>query len=180
VVAVDKCHASACRASARLNDNALQGIVTTASDLLLPLAAESVDAVLATDLIEHVAEPEVMLREMSRVLKPGGVCLVSAAHRWSWENIVADPHWGLAGVALMPRWLGKLYVCRVRRRASDYDVWTMPTRSDIEKLMRKAGLRPMNDARPLRRVHSPPSVIQVWATKPADNQAQPIAARNLD
>jgi len=49
------------------------------SDILaLPVDDESFDVVLCTEVLEHVPEPIAAVREMSRVLKPGGLLLVSA------------------------------------------------------------------------------------------------------
>lgn len=41
----------------------------------LPLAADSADAVLCTEVLEHVADPDRCMREIARVLKPGGVAI---------------------------------------------------------------------------------------------------------
>ena len=38
----------------------------------LPLADNSFDSILLTDVFAHVAEPHQLMREFSRVLKPGG------------------------------------------------------------------------------------------------------------
>jgi SAM-dependent methyltransferase len=43
----------------------------------LPLAGGSVDTVLALELLEHVPQPLAVLREIGRVLKPGGTIIVS-------------------------------------------------------------------------------------------------------
>jgi SAM-dependent methyltransferase len=47
----------------------------------LPLAEDSADAVLLLDVIEHVAEPQRVLIEAHRVVRPGGVIVVSVPHR---------------------------------------------------------------------------------------------------
>lgn len=47
----------------------------------LPLADGSVDAVLMLDIVEHVESPERALAEARRVLRPGGVLVVSVPHR---------------------------------------------------------------------------------------------------
>jgi SAM-dependent methyltransferase len=43
----------------------------------LPFADESVDTVLSTEVLEHVPDPRRCVREMARILKPGGRLLVT-------------------------------------------------------------------------------------------------------
>lgn len=43
----------------------------------LPLADETCDSVLATELLEHVEDPAAVCREIARVLKPGGCALIT-------------------------------------------------------------------------------------------------------
>lgn len=43
----------------------------------LPFRDGSVDTVLSTEVLEHVPRPEVLVREMARVVKPGGKVLVT-------------------------------------------------------------------------------------------------------
>jgi SAM-dependent methyltransferase len=51
--------------------------VSIAPDGTLPLPDESFDAVLSTQVLEHVADPAVYLRESFRLLRPGGRMLLS-------------------------------------------------------------------------------------------------------
>jgi SAM-dependent methyltransferase len=44
----------------------------------IPIASSSVDTVLCTEVLEHVPDPNAVMREMSRVLKPGGVLICTA------------------------------------------------------------------------------------------------------
>lgn len=57
------------------------------------------DGVLCMDVIEHVAAPELVLREIARVLKPGGVCVSSAPNRFAFR----DAHYHLPGINWLPR-----------------------------------------------------------------------------
>ncbi len=48
-----------------------------ASGLRLPLADASLDLTYSSNVLEHVPQPEAMVREMLRVTKPGGMVLIS-------------------------------------------------------------------------------------------------------
>lgn len=66
----------------------------------LPLASESVGAAIALDVIEHVADPGILLRELSRVTQPGGYLALATPNRYS---LTAEPHVKVWGVGLVPR-----------------------------------------------------------------------------
>jgi SAM-dependent methyltransferase len=53
----------------------------------LPFAADTFDVVSAFDVIEHCADESGALREIARVLVPGGRLLMSVpAYEWAWTN----------------------------------------------------------------------------------------------
>lgn len=54
-----------------------QATVTISPDGTLPVGDQSFDAVLSTQVLEHVQDPRVYLRECRRVLRPGGRLLLS-------------------------------------------------------------------------------------------------------
>ena len=69
---------SACPGRFLATDLRVLSNVDFASDAsALPLADGSVDLVLSLELVEHVPEPAVVLREIARVLKPGGTVILS-------------------------------------------------------------------------------------------------------
>lgn len=51
-------------------------------NLTLPYATESLDAILLSEVIEHVADPRYTLRECARVLKAGGVIALTTPNLW--------------------------------------------------------------------------------------------------
>lgn len=48
----------------------------------LPIRSEAVDQVVSFEVLEHLAEPDVMLAEACRVLKPGGGLALSMPFQW--------------------------------------------------------------------------------------------------
>jgi SAM-dependent methyltransferase len=59
---------------------ALPKVTTIEGELpgvLTGLPARSLDAILCTNVVEHLWEPELTLREFRRLLRPGGVCAIN-------------------------------------------------------------------------------------------------------
>ncbi len=56
----------------------------------LPFADESFDTVVSFAVIEHVKEPELMLREAGRVLKKSGFIVMTIPHIWGLHEIPND------------------------------------------------------------------------------------------
>ena len=55
-------------------------VVATA--IALPFAQDSFDSALCTEVIEHVVKPEQVISDIGRVLRPGGLLLLSAPMSW--------------------------------------------------------------------------------------------------
>ncbi len=51
----------------------------------LPFPNDAFDRILAREVIEHVLDPQKMIAEIHRVLKPGGIALVSTPNAQSWS-----------------------------------------------------------------------------------------------
>lgn len=94
---------------------------------VLPLPDAGCDVIILQDVIEHLVTPEVVLRELARVLRPSGILYLSTPNRDSIVNLFADPHFGLPFVSRKSR--GELRKVLRRRRPAD------AVREDIAQLL---------------------------------------------
>jgi len=58
----------------------------------IPLESGAVDSALATELFEHCPEPEAVMREIARVLKPGGVLFFTVPFVWPLHDVPHDEY----------------------------------------------------------------------------------------
>jgi SAM-dependent methyltransferase len=81
-------------------------VLARASAAVLPIAAGSVDYVTAIEVIEHLADVDGHLAEVRRVLRPGGVLVVTTPHRLA-SGELQDPYhvveYDAAGLAAVLR-----------------------------------------------------------------------------
>lgn len=87
----------------------------------LPFPDRSFEAVLCLDSFEHFSHPQVIGREILRVLTPGGLCLLKTPARLKYL-FRPDPHCGLPGLLLLPDGVQRFLVNRVLRWPVPYDV----------------------------------------------------------
>lgn len=56
----------------------------------IPLEQESVDAVLCTEVLEHAVDPEALVAEFFRVLRPGGQVCITVPFIWGLHELPYD------------------------------------------------------------------------------------------
>jgi SAM-dependent methyltransferase len=140
-----------------------KGIDVREGDLSsLPFANEAFDAVILQDVLEHVAEPEIVLAQLGRVLRPEGVLYLSTPNREALPNLIADPHFGLPFVSRKSR--SELREVLRRRRPADADREDIAELLDVRRLdtlMTEAGFswRYMNRAAAAQLFIRPESVV---------------------
>ena len=82
-------------ADIRVESNPLlhRGIRCDISDI--PVDDNSFDVVFSRYVLEHISEPTQFLREMHRVLKPGGRFIFLTPNKWHYVTLAArmTPHW---------------------------------------------------------------------------------------
>ncbi|MFQ5771347.1 MAG: class I SAM-dependent methyltransferase [bacterium] len=83
-------------------------------DLRYPNA--SFDWVILQDVLEHLPNPDRAIKEIRRVLKPGGLVYISTPNRWSPFNFICDPHWNLPFVAILSRKAVNIFITKIVRR----------------------------------------------------------------
>lgn len=72
----------------------------------IPLPSNTFDFVNMAEVIEHVDDPSVVMKEVYRVLRTGGKAYVSVPNRYS----LKDQHFGLYGVNWLPRFFSNYFI----------------------------------------------------------------------
>lgn len=98
VLGLDPYHHKQQADDAGLNVSFESSAIETAS-----LKTNYYDAALLIDVIEHVKNPQKTIDAVYRCLKPNGYIYLSTPNRFSFLNILCDPHYSLPLVALLKR-----------------------------------------------------------------------------
>lgn len=103
----------------------------------IPLPDESVDAVVCEYVVEHLTDPAAVLRELRRILRPGGRFVFVTPNAWSYSAIATR----LTSQRFHERFLARLNRIGGSANAKPYPTaFRMNTRRAIEALARDSRL----------------------------------------
>lgn len=110
----------------------LPPLICEAAGENLPFAADTFDVVFSLNVLEHVQDPERVLAETVRTLKPGGIAVMVAPNYGSfWEG-----HYGVLWIPHMPRPLARMYVRLFKRDPKYLNTLNFLTVGWLKKIMR--------------------------------------------
>ncbi len=163
---LDRCPGNIAGAALRAEAWRLAVGLTVGSAASLPFGTGSFDAATCGDVLEHVAEPADLLREIGRVLRPGGILWLASPTRLHLRNLLRDPHYGCFGVALLPRRSAAWYLSRIRRALpspAHYEVECLPTYGRTLRLLRQSGFEILSgEYHPLAALRNPDLIRSRW------------------
>lgn len=77
----------------------------------------SFDVVICSQVYEHVPDAKLMVKQIYRVLRPGGVCYFAATNRWA----IIERHYKLPFLSWLPARVADAYVRMARRGDAYYE-----------------------------------------------------------
>jgi len=122
-------------ASVRSNEALLEALVIR--DERLPFPNEAFDCCVSNYVAEHIANPELHLAEVARVLRPGGAYVFRTPNRYHYVSLTAS---------LTPHWVHELVANRLRNLSENAHcpyptVYALNSESAIKRNASEAGLK---------------------------------------
>jgi ubiquinone/menaquinone biosynthesis C-methylase UbiE len=100
----------------------------------MPLADDSVDAVICNQVYEHVDDQSGLMNEIWRVLRPGGACYFGCGTR----HVLIEGHYKLPFLSWVPHPVADVYM-KLAGKNARYDVLLLSYRN-LKKLVRRFGV----------------------------------------
>ena len=93
---------NAVKSASRAKDS----VVVISDGEKLPFESNYFDLVICNHIYEHTDNPEILFKEIKRVLSLGGVCYFAGPNKYS----IIEPHWGLPFLSWLPSGLANMYM----------------------------------------------------------------------
>jgi SAM-dependent methyltransferase len=90
--------------------------VVTGDVSKLPFRDGAFSLIFSRSVFEHLAQPELVMQEFQRVLRPNGTCIILTPNKFDYSSIIA---------AVTPQWFHQWFVRKIYSSAAAYD--TFPT-----------------------------------------------------
>jgi ubiquinone/menaquinone biosynthesis C-methylase UbiE len=129
------------------------GRILSAAGESLPFPGETFDYLISLQVLEHVPKPELVMKEMYRVLKPGGQCYITCENYLSFR----EPEYGVPWLPMLPKSLGAIYLRAIGRNPhflekyvhySTYpQIWTSARRVGFQNVTLDEKLERVKDPR---------------------------------
>lgn len=85
--------------------------------LLMPFKDKSFDIIILQDVIEHLYNLERVINNLNKILSDGGIIYLSTPNKYSFINLIADPHWGVPFISLFKRHQTKKYYLKYFKKS---------------------------------------------------------------
>ena len=105
----------------------------------LPFKSAAFNIIILQDVIEHLNITEKLISNLNYILKENGIIYLSTPNRFSFINIISDPHWGMPLLCLFRREQIRKYFLKCFRK-NDYhrdDIAELLSLKDIINLFNK-------------------------------------------
>jgi len=123
-----------------LNETGLKRNIVSGIGENLPFIDNTFDFVVSFQVLEHTRNPEKVLKESLRTLKPGGyIYFVVPNYNSFWEG-----HYGLIWLPQLPKTIAKIYVKCMRRDADFLDELQYTTPRNIHKALKDEKVEILN------------------------------------
>lgn len=98
----------------------------------IPFPSNTFDIVTSIEVIEHVNNPERMLKEIRRVLKKDGILHITTANKW-WP---IEPHFKLPFLSYLPPYYADWYV-KITKRGDSYRDIALPSYNEFRHMVQQ-------------------------------------------
>lgn len=104
---------------AALNVAGIDGAQVRCADVMTtdPASLGEFDLIFCSDVVEHVSDPDVLLRSVPRLLAPGGRFVMHVPNKDSIHQVISDEHFCLFGFTLLGRQEGR----ELKRQRQNWD-----------------------------------------------------------